>query len=592
MNREAGQSVIEILVAVFIIALIALGILGLSILTTRLLVGAERHVTALAIVNEYKEFIESLPYGDVGFVSPGVGEPAGVIAGSVETVVRNDQTYQLTVAIQYVDDPLTAEADDYKKVDLRVEWTTASGATRDAQVVTYLSEKSEPKSCVSCPDGRSCDVTTGVCDPPASPEPSPSGDPCAPGSLCGNGTLCTLAGRCSDDGTPVPLTDPQGEACVLGGTCTNGALCPLSGVCPTASCPDWTCPAGNTCFAGFCYEQDWYNLTFSPYDQSGPADTSPMLCKEDQCETSLDCPGNCQSDCQYINSGTFSGCGRWRVVRQCQTTWVPQCRAATAGGAVGACRGGYDPGGNCSGLECQPEACLVSGECANGQECESTSSNSACGDDTDCPVGEMCAPSGSCRTICADDASCNYYWGGWTKGCVVEVVVEGPAGCSEVDGSCVGSTGSCTFDGTPTVITVNIDNVDPGDYGTVLADPIQITEQNVPTTTEVAFRVTLSDDVVDTLTVRVELQDGTASKTGEDYTGNDTTLTFEPGEALSQVVLAQVVGDSAVEPKEDFAAVIVQAVSQAHDVQVSDSSATVNILNDDAAPSSSPTPPV
>ncbi|MFH1354367.1 MAG: Calx-beta domain-containing protein [bacterium] len=589
MIGEEGQSVIEVLVSVFVIALIAVGILGLSVLTTRLLVEAERQVAALAIVNEYKEFIESLPYNDVGFVSPGAGEPAGVIAGYVETVVRNNQTYQLTMAIQYVDDPLTAETNDYKKVELLVEWPAASGAVRDTQVVTYISEKGEPKSCVSCPDSRSCDATTGICNPPVSVPPSPSGLPCTPGLLCDNGTLCPLAGLCPDAGTAIPLVDPQGDACMPGGMCASGALCPLSGVCPTASCPDWTCPAQNVCFSGFCYQEDWYDITFPSDDNTGPADSSPMVCKQDRCETSLDCPAGCQSSCQYIDSESFTGCGRWQVVRQCQTTWVPNCRAATAGGAVSSCRGGYNPGGNCPGLEeCNPVSCPPPDPdidpnrswCANGKECNLTSSNDACDGDEDCASGEMCGASGACRTICADNAECSYYWGGWTQGCSVEVVAEGPAGCSEIGGSCTGSPGSCVFDGAPAQLTVNIDNVGPA----------EVLEGNFPDTTAVAFRVSLSQVVVDTLTVRVELQDGGAWLADNDYTGSNVTLTFNPGGPQSQVVPAEVIGDNIAEADEDFAAVVVRAISNAHDVQIGRATATVVIINDDLVSSPSPSP--
>jgi len=580
--------VVGVLVAVLVVGWLTVGILSMSMLTTRLLVGGERAVVALAIVNERKEFIESLPYGDVGYVSPGAGEPQGVIDGNIEALTRNNQTYQLNTSIQYVDDPLTTETDDYKKVELRVEWTTAAGAGRDVQVVTYLAEKGEPRSCASCPDSRGCDATTGICDPLPPPYPPGAGTPCTPGLLCDNGELCPLTGFCPS-GVAMPSVPVEGEACVPGRLCNNGALCPLSGVCPTASCPDWTCPSQSTCFNGFCYQKDWYDLTFPSYDNSGPADNSPMTCEQNQCETSLDCPTNCQSSCQYINSETFMGCGRWRVVRQCQLTWVPSCRAAQAGGASSSCRGGYGAGGSCSDLECDPVPCpqpnlLVDPNrswCVNGQECNISSSNTACSADSGCPSGELCAPTGSCRTICPSNAACSYYWGGWTRGCSVEVLAEGPAGCSVVGGNCRGPAGSCAVASSLATVVVDTANVDPLDYDLVLADPVGVGEGDFPNRTTVAFKISLSQAVVDTLTARVELQDREATQAGGDYAGAGITLTFNPGEPQSQIVLAEIVGDNDAEIDESFAAVVVRAVSNAHEVQIGQAAATVLIKNDD-----------
>lgn len=588
MTGKEGQSVVGVLVAVLMIGWLTVGILGISVLTTRLLVGAERAVAALAIVNERKEFIESLPYGDVGYVSPGAGEPRGVIDERQESVARNNQTYQLNTTIQYVDDPLTAEVDDYKKVELKVEWTAASGAVRDVQVVTYLSEKGEPRSCVSCPDSRSCDVTTGICDPPLPPYPPEAGTACTPGLLCDNGELCPLTGFCPS-GVAVPSDPAEGEACTPGRLCDNGALCPLSGVCPVASCPDWTCPEGDACFNSYCYPDDWYELTFPPYDQSGPADSSPMTCEQNRCETSLDCPANCQSDCQYIDSEMFTGCGRWRVVRQCQSTWAPSCRAALAGGASSSCRGGYGAGGSCSDLECDPVPCpqpnplvdLNRSWCVNGQECNVSSSNTACSADSDCPSGELCAPAGACRAICPGDAGCSYYWGGWARGCSVEVVAEGPAGCSVVGGSCQGPVGDCGFADPLTSVTVRIDNVDPVDYGVVLPNPLELAEGSQGETREAAFRVAVAGALLDTLTVRLEFRDGEATRADSDYSGTDVTLTFEPDDPLSQVVLANVVGDSMAEGNESFKAVLAGSRSNAHEVQVEQAEVTVVIMNDD-----------
>ena len=777
MNNNRGQSFIEVLVAVFVIALLTVGIMGVAVLSQRMLVNSERSVMALGIINERKELIQSLVYDDV------VIDPAGPISSVAEAVVRNDQTYTLTTNIELIDDPLTAAADDYKKVEIVVEWTAPSGAVRDSSVVTYIMGHDSPEVCTSCETG-SCDLTTGVCDSPAAASDvqfedtfteasntelslhtpdvagsgwtqiievgttatlqvtgsvgylekglcsnsegalyqtddemsmgdydvsvvqingdtwddfnflaaraqdannmyalkwnennfgfyspgiykrqggawtrlgyidgvsvadgsrvtlrvqgdvismlddevevvsvtdstfsSPgwagvgmgavitgtddcssqqlddftvsfiSGGSCTPGLLCPNGALCPLTRVCPGD-TTIPLYVPDdGPLCRMGEICSSGALCPLSGICPTRSCPDGACPSGNACFSGFCYPWEWYNLTFEPADPGNPADSVAMECKGDVCSDTFDCQGNCQSDCQYIESDGFMGCGRWQVVKECRRTWIPDCREAVGGGAVESCRGGYDEFGNCVDLECLPVACPAGGArswCANGEECGLTSSNDVCISDNQCPAGEMCdAGLGQCRTICSDKAECSSYWGGWAKGCSSKAIVAGPSDCVNGGGSCSGPAGDCAAESLLSLVTVEIENVNPGDYSEVLANPVEVLEGDSPDLTEVAFRVILSGPILDTVAVRVDSQDGLATGADGDYSGSGVTLTFEPGGSLEQTAVFNVVGDDVPERDENFSAVITKARSIYHEVAGVGETAEVVIVNDD-----------
>lgn len=166
----------------------------------------------------------------------------------------------------------------------------------------------------------------------------------------------------------------------------------------------------------------------------------------------------------------------------------------------------------------------------------------------------------------------------------MEVVAEGPAGCADSGGGCTGPAGSCDMGSSLPLVSATIENVDPNDPDTVLADPVEVGEGASPDLTGVAFRVTLSGPILDTVTVRVDLQDGEATQADNDYSGTDITLTFEPGDPLSQVVLADVIGDSVVEGDESFRVVLVEARSNAHDVQMGLATATVLIVDDDPQP--------
>ncbi|HLD26290.1 MAG TPA: hypothetical protein VJC05_04590 [Candidatus Andersenbacteria bacterium] len=420
MNQR-GQTLVGVMIATVVLVLLMLGVTGVAVVTTRLLAENKRHTVALGIVNERLEYIRSLPFHDVGFLS----EQDGILGPAVEAIAygTNAQGYTLTTVVEPIDDSFDGTGDDdadedlldYKRVTVTASWTTANEVTREAEAVTDVAREPRSFSCAVCPGELSCDASIGACVAEAIDQLTPSSegesDYCIPGLQCPNGSLCPLSASC-DDAEPAPDAE-SGTACTPGLPCQNGSLCPLSGVCPNETCYDGLCSEDGVCFSNFCYDPDWYELSFASSDWSGPASEVAMMCKDtaagglNSCTTTNDCPETCLTD-----DGV-------QVIWQCEEqTWVPDCRAGNTGGATPACRGGYDESGNCqSGFECIPEACPAGGYCSvNGKECGVSSSNDECTDSSQCEGGEVCDGE-QCRTICPDSEQCRIFWGGYTRGC-------------------------------------------------------------------------------------------------------------------------------------------------------------------------------
>jgi hypothetical protein len=574
-----GQTLIGVLVAAVTLTLLVVGIVSAAVATTRLLTDSERHTVALGIVNERIEFLRSVPYEDIGFLNAAGSLVPGVLAQPVQTVVYNGQEYQLATTVAYADDPLTAEADDYKEVSVVVSWTAPSGTSRDAGATIYAAPETRPlwcggdssdDICTSLMTARTCDQTIGFCLPDVPAAPLVPAEDCEPGLLCDDaeGSLCGLDGTCGDEALELPS---EGDACTPGQRCPNSAICPLSGVCPVETCPRGQCESGGACFSGYCYDLDWYETSFPPGDASGPGASQPMQCEDvlgddtGLCETSADCPATCSS-------------GGVHLVWQCERTWVPDCRFGT-GGAAGACAGGYG-GGSCGDLECLPQPCPVPGGdpggasyCpANQEECGLTSSHDACSTDAECPAGEVCNGS-NCRTICPDQPECRLFWGGYVRGCKAYPV----AGAVDTILPTCEETGALENPALPQ-ITATI--VGPG----------ELIEETGGGTVSADFTVSLSQVPDARVTVRVVWGDNEAAR-DDDYFAEDTTVTFESG-VSSQTIPVQVSRDSTEEENESFFARIADARSNAYDVLGVDTQETVTIINDDVSISIADAPDV
>src|SRR5688572_8730500 len=92
-----GFTLIEVVVATFIVGTVVAGMFGLFLLTMRGAQTGERRIVAIALANEKMEMVRNLPYLSVGTIG---GVPAGSIP-QAETVSRNNQTYTVRTDIRY-----------------------------------------------------------------------------------------------------------------------------------------------------------------------------------------------------------------------------------------------------------------------------------------------------------------------------------------------------------------------------------------------------------------------------------------------------------------------------------------------------------
>lgn len=125
---EKGFSMIEIMVATFLL-FFALSILITVIGGAATILSNSRALDrATYLANEKIEFIRSLPFDSVGYVTPDATEPAGTLPRS-ETVTIAGNQFTIDYSIKWVDDPkdLVGAADpnpnDYKRVIITVNWT-------------------------------------------------------------------------------------------------------------------------------------------------------------------------------------------------------------------------------------------------------------------------------------------------------------------------------------------------------------------------------------------------------------------------------------------------------------------------------------
>jgi len=100
-KNNQGFTLIELVVATFVIGTTLVGVVGLMVLVLRTAQEGERRVAAVALVNEKAEMVRNLPYAAVGTVG---GIPEGAIEPE-DVVTRNATTYVVKTDIRYVDDP-------------------------------------------------------------------------------------------------------------------------------------------------------------------------------------------------------------------------------------------------------------------------------------------------------------------------------------------------------------------------------------------------------------------------------------------------------------------------------------------------------
>ena len=88
--KQSGFTLLEVVIAVFIIGTVVAGMFGLFLLTLRSAQTGERRVAAVALANERMEMVRNLPYVEVGTQG---GVPSGPIWPD-EDVARNGEAAQ------------------------------------------------------------------------------------------------------------------------------------------------------------------------------------------------------------------------------------------------------------------------------------------------------------------------------------------------------------------------------------------------------------------------------------------------------------------------------------------------------------------
>lgn len=123
--EQKGFSLVEMIVAVAIFALISVSIFQLLTSALAAIKVSRFKITAIALANEQFEIIRNLPYSDVGLVS---GIPSGVI-DHLQTLTRDNTEFLITTTIRNIDDPFDGTISgvpndlspaDYKLVEVEV----------------------------------------------------------------------------------------------------------------------------------------------------------------------------------------------------------------------------------------------------------------------------------------------------------------------------------------------------------------------------------------------------------------------------------------------------------------------------------------
>lgn len=132
IHRERGTTLIEVLVAVFVLSLVSLGIYAAFRGVIRLQRIAHIRTVATYVANEQLEVARNLPYQDVGTTA---GIPNGVLLAS-EQLIRESTTFMITRTIRNIDDPFDGTLGgmpddlspaDYKMVEIGITCTACDG---------------------------------------------------------------------------------------------------------------------------------------------------------------------------------------------------------------------------------------------------------------------------------------------------------------------------------------------------------------------------------------------------------------------------------------------------------------------------------
>jgi prepilin-type N-terminal cleavage/methylation domain-containing protein len=137
-KHNAGYTLPEVIVAVFIFAMISLGIYEGYATALNAVTFSRLKTEGTLIANEQVEFVRSLPYDDVGIVS---GLPSGVIPFSRE-FFRGNATFTVESTVRNVDDPfdgvIGGTPNDLSPADYKlVEFVVSCSACQNFPPLTF-----------------------------------------------------------------------------------------------------------------------------------------------------------------------------------------------------------------------------------------------------------------------------------------------------------------------------------------------------------------------------------------------------------------------------------------------------------------------
>mgnify|MGYP000738612026 CR=1 FL=1 len=140
MKKEAGFTLIEVMIAILLASVTLSGLLYLISSTAILTSQAKVSKEAAALAAKEAERLRNLDFDAIGFPDATGNEPYGILQRELTTQTALT-TYELRYEIEWINDPNTTnETHDYKKVRIIVSWKKPRPGRY--YLVTYISQAS------------------------------------------------------------------------------------------------------------------------------------------------------------------------------------------------------------------------------------------------------------------------------------------------------------------------------------------------------------------------------------------------------------------------------------------------------------------
>ena len=132
-KNKAGFSLIEVLIVVFIAAVVFTSFYTVSTVGTKYIIESKNRLAAVAFANEKMEIVRNLAYDKVG-TQGSIDIPGNLLQEEDATV--NGRSYHVSTSVRYFDDPMDGTAtsspadpipNDYKIVRIIVSWKDSNG---------------------------------------------------------------------------------------------------------------------------------------------------------------------------------------------------------------------------------------------------------------------------------------------------------------------------------------------------------------------------------------------------------------------------------------------------------------------------------